>query len=165
MSSSIEIQNDQAFPADLSRLESVVATALQRHPAHVGSSVTVVLTDDAQVAGLNAQFRDVAAPTDVLSFPADPLPVTLPDEPPYLGDIVIAYPYAAAQAGKLGYSLDDNLALLVLHGTLHLLGYDHDTPEHKALMWQMQASIAAALDIPPALIPALEEDDDHGEQA
>ncbi|MFN8564627.1 MAG: rRNA maturation RNase YbeY [Anaerolineae bacterium] len=83
----------------------------------------------------------------------------MPSENNYLGDLVIAYPYAAAQAQREGHALDDSLALLVVHGTLHLLGYDHDTPEHRAHMWAAQELALLALGISPEIVPALENRD------
>ncbi|MCC6564927.1 MAG: rRNA maturation RNase YbeY, partial [Chloroflexi bacterium] len=102
--------------------------------------------------------------TDVLTFPAYPLPddiVQEMDEPPYLGDLVIAYPYTCAQAERLGHSPADSLSLLVVHGTLHLLGHDHDTPERRAAMWDVQANALRALSISEDIVPWL-EGADHG---
>jgi probable rRNA maturation factor len=121
-----------------------------------------VVTDDDSVASLNRQYRNVDAPTDVLSFPAAAPPVELQDEPRYLGDLVIAYPYASAQAAREGHAFNDSLALLVVHGTLHLLGYDHDTQEHRAEMWAAQEQVLKALHIPVDMVPALESGS-HGE--
>jgi probable rRNA maturation factor len=84
----------------------------------------------------------------VLSFSAiEPAPgfVVAPDAAPYLGDIVIAVPYSRRQAAALGRSLDDELRLLVVHGVLHLLGYDHASPEEEARMWARQDEILAEL--------------------
>ncbi len=167
----IEIQNENAYPIDETRLIEAAFTVLTTHDAAPNSSITIVITDDQQVESLNRQFRDVDAPTDVLSFPADELPEELADaldEPPYLGDLVIAFPYASAQAEREKHDLMDSLALLVVHGTLHLLGYDHETPEDKAEMWQVQAEALNALSIPLSIVPALEaaphgdEDDNRG---
>ncbi len=114
----------------------------------VGAELTIVLTDDETVAGLNRQYRGMDGPTDVLSFSAiEPTPgfITAPEALPYLGDIVIATPYSQRQALELGRSLRDELRLLVVHGVLHLLGYDHATPEEEAQMWARQDEILAGL--------------------
>lgn len=107
--------------------------------------VTVVVTDDNTVRSLNRTFRGVDAPTDVLSFPSqEGEDVPLPSEEasvPYLGDVVIAYPVAEAQARQYGHSPQEELRLLVVHGVLHLLGYDHATPEEEARMWARQEAI------------------------
>ncbi|MEO1646460.1 MAG: rRNA maturation RNase YbeY, partial [Chloroflexota bacterium] len=75
-------------------------------------------------------------------------------------DLIIAFPYTQAQAKRLGHDINDTLALLVIHGTLHLLGYDHDTPENRAEMWSVQANTLSAMGISDAIVPAL-EDADH----
>lgn len=155
----IEVQNESGFSIDESRLQSAAATVLTQQRTAPDSALTVVITDDESVAALNRQYRGIDTATDVLSFPADTPPVTLDDEPPYLGDLIIAYPYAAAQAMRAGHDVDDSLALLVVHGTLHLLGSDHDTPEHRAAMWAAQETAIRALDISPNIVPALESYD------
>jgi probable rRNA maturation factor len=153
----VQIQNEQEFPANAVGLQKAAEVVLARHEkSNVG--MTIVVTDNEAVATLNRRYRGIDAPTDVLSFPADAPPVTIPDEPVYLGDLVIAFPYAAAQAEREGHPLDDSLCLLVVHATLHLLGYDHDTPENKADMWAEQEAILSALHISPEIVPALEGD-------
>ena len=128
------------------------------------ASVTIVLTSDAHVMALNQQFRGVSAPTDVLSFPADPIPMPEGiDEPRYLGDLVIAQPFALAQAQKLSHDPNESIALLVIHGMLHLLGFDHDTADRKAEMWAAQTTILSALGIAPEILPALEANA-HGDE-
>lgn len=161
MTHHIDIINEAGYPPPQGPLQQAAHITLE-HFAHEGAhAMTIVLTDDASVQALNQQHRGVDAPTDVLSFPAEPLPPELraADEPAYLGDLVIAYPYAQAQAAKLRHSLSDNLALLVVHGTLHLLGYDHDTPQNHRTMWAAQAQILRVLHIPEAIVPALEAND------
>lgn len=148
----VEVQNDDGRAVDEARLQLAVTTVLTRHEAEAGSTVTVVISDDEAVARLNLQYRGIDAPTDVLSFPMD----SMPGDTPYLGDLVIAYSYAAAQAAREGHDLSDSLTLLVVHGTLHLLGFDHDTPEHRAEMWAAQAAALIALGVSPEIVPALE---------
>ena len=88
---------------------------------------------------LNRQYRDIDTPTDVLSFPAD---FTDPEsEAPYLGDILISYPRAEKQAAAGGHSTLAELQLLVVHGVLHLLGFDHAQVQEKAEMWAAQSEI------------------------
>lgn len=129
------------------RLQAALAAVLVQENA--SGDVTLVLTDDPTIADLNRRFLDQDGPTDVLSFPAqDASPTTFvlpPDVDPYLGDIVIAYPYAAAQAERLGHAIADELDLLTVHGALHLLGYDHAEPEEEAAMWARQDAILRAL--------------------
>jgi probable rRNA maturation factor len=159
---SIDVQNDDGYAVDAARLVAAAEAVLGAHDVPPDAALTVVLTSDEAVAALNEQYRGVDAPTDVLSFPAEAPPVRVPGEPPYLGDLVIAYPYAAAQASALGHALADSLALLVVHGTLHLLGYDHDRAADRAAMWDAQARALTALNISTDIVPALEEYT-HGE--
>lgn len=121
-----------------------------RHQA----TVTVVITTDEVIRALNRDYRKVDAPTDVLSFasqeanPLDHPALVLPPElaaelATYLGDIVIAYPYAEHQAARYQNAVAAELRLLVVHGVLHLLGYDHATPEEEAAMWARQEAVLA----------------------
>ena len=84
-----------------------------------GSSATIAFVSDSSIQKLNKQFRGVDKPTDVLSFPAD--------ERDNLGDVAISVETAAKQAKENGLSFDDEIAQLILHGLLHLSGYDHET--------------------------------------
>jgi probable rRNA maturation factor len=111
--------------------------------ALASADMTIVLTDDAQLHELNREYLGVDAPTDVLSFPAsesDPETGT-----PYLGDILISIPRAKQQAEAAGHSVEDEVQLLVVHGTLHLLGHDHAEATEKARMWKAQAEVMSAL--------------------
>jgi probable rRNA maturation factor len=156
----IEIQNDRPFPVNEPRLVDAAAFVLESHEVMDESGLTIVITIDEDVQALNREFRNVDAPTDILSFPADDIPdIGDDDEPPYLGDLIIAYPYASAQAAHAGHDMDDSMTLLVVHGTLHLLGYDHDTPENRDLMWQAQAHALRALNVPLEIVPDLEKDE------
>ncbi|HRL12447.1 MAG TPA: rRNA maturation RNase YbeY [Aggregatilineales bacterium] len=165
----IEIYNEQQYPVNHERLREAVAAVIAQENAAPDSVVSVVITDNDGVAALNLEYRGIDAPTDVLSFPSEPLPEELRDalgdedeDAAYLGDLVIAFPYASAQAEREQHALDDSLGLLVVHGTLHLLGYDHDTPERKAVMWAAQARALETLGIPTHIVPALEGD--HGDE-
>lgn len=156
--SHIDIQNENQYVIKSSQLITAIQAVINRHEVDVESGVSVVLTTDEAIHVLNKQHRDVDAPTDVLSFPAEPLPPELQDgETPYLGDLIIAYPYASSQATRLKHPLEDSLALLVIHGTLHLLGYDHDSPENRAEMWAEQEIALKALNIDTGIVPSLEE--------
>ncbi len=85
--------------------------------------VSVLLTDDATVRALNRVYRGIDRPTDVLAFPQDGSGAAR-----VLGDVVVSVERAARQARQVGHSLEREVALLVAHGTLHLLGYDDQTP-------------------------------------
>ena len=105
--------------------------------------LTIVLTDDIQLHELNQEYLGIDAPTDVLSFPASE---TDPETARrYLGDILISVPRAKEQARTAGHALDVEVQLLTVHGTLHLLGYDHAEAEEKTRMWKAQAEILRGL--------------------
>ena len=156
----IEVQNELAYDIAPEPLVAAVKVVLKQHQRD-DAELQIVLQDNDHVQHLNQQYRGVDAPTDVLSFPADPLPPEF-GEPDYLGDLVIAVPYSREQAERLGQSFSDTLILLVVHGTLHLLGYDHDTAQNRATMWEHQAAALHELGIDTRIVPALEEFD-HGE--
>ncbi len=131
---------------DAAQLEAAARAAWRAAGASEAAACTVRITDDAALHALNARFRGVDAPTDVLSFEdgtPDPETGAL-----YLGDIAISYPRAAAQAEKGGHPVAWELCLLVVHGVLHLLGHDHATPEEKARMWALQRQALVALQCP-----------------
>src|SRR5258708_6539708 len=151
--SAIEIRDEYGVEnLPVEGMVSAICFVLARHDVADNTALTVVISDDKHIQDLNKQFRNVDAPTDVLSFPADPLPEAIENEEAYLGDLIIAYPYTAHEAAESGHRLDDELVLLVIHGTLHLLGYDHDNEANQDKMWAEQANALAAakvdIDVP-----------------
>ena len=108
------------------------------------TEVSLVFTDDASIRGINAEWRDQDKPTNVLSFPAYPLvPGGKPG--PMLGDIVIARETVAREAVELEKSFDDHLTHLMVHGFLHLFGYDHMDREEAEIMEGLETRILATL--------------------
>lgn len=148
----ITILIDELFLSlvDAEALRIVVARALTSEGQPDGE-LTLVITGDEQVRDLNRTYRGLDEPTDVLSFAARESPpdadgitfVTAPEATSYLGDIVIAFPYAAVNAAAQGRAVEDELALLAVHGTLHLLGYDHGSTAEEEVMWAHQTQILA----------------------
>lgn len=101
------------------------------------AALTVLYCSEAAMRRLNAQFRGIDKPTDVLSFPSGDSPSpAFPGEAAYLGDLAICPRVCIRQAEQAGRSPADELALLLVHGFLHLLGHDHDTPERERVMWE-----------------------------
>jgi probable rRNA maturation factor len=118
------------------------ALAVLAHQSANGD-LTIVLTDDAQMHELNRDYLGIDAPTDVLSFPASE---TDPENARrYLGDILISVQRANEQARAAGHALAAEVQLLAVHGTLHLLGYDHAEADEKARMWKAQAEVLERL--------------------
>jgi probable rRNA maturation factor len=104
--------------------------------------VAVLLTSDEAVAKLNQRFRGKAGPTNVLSFPASANPEN------HLGDVALAHGVCAREAAEQGKSLEQHLAHLVVHGVLHLLGYDHETDREAEAMEALERSILESLGVP-----------------
>jgi len=105
--------------------------------------LTIVLTDDAEMQALNRQWRGKDAPTNVLSFPAG----DAPGEPGSLGDVVIAFETAAKEAEDENISLADHVSHLVVHGVLHLLGFDHMQDDEAERMEDLERRGLASLGI------------------
>ena len=138
----INIESQQDF-SDTALLERAARFTLDFESAPADVDMTIVLTDDAQLRELNREYLGVDAPTDVLSFPSSE---TDPEtDIPYFGDILISIPRAMQQAQAVGHSVEAEVQLLVVHGTLHLLGHDHAEAEEKARMWKAQAEVLARL--------------------
>lgn len=122
----IEVINRQRkMPVDPYRWEQFTKRALQLAQAEA-SGATVVFVSDRHMRGINRQWRGKKGTTDVLSFPAGDDQFDNPDGS-VLGDIVISVEQAAKQAKENGLTFDEELAQLILHGLLHLCGYDHET--------------------------------------
>ena len=113
--------------------------------ARDGAEVSLCLTDDAEVRALNARWRGVDKPTNVLSFPSAPPERT--GEAPMLGDIALAYETLAREAEESGASLADHFRHLVAHGFLHLIGYDHQSDEEAERMEALEKRILARLGV------------------
>ena len=124
-------------------LTSAAEAALHAADIQDSPSLSIRITDDDEIRSLNDQYRGIDKATDVLSFSAD---FTDPDiESRYLGDIVISFLQAEEQAAKRGHLVDEELQLLVIHGILHLMGFDHADPDEKDRMWELQGRILSKL--------------------
>lgn len=112
------------------------------------TEVSILLTDDAYIAQLNSQYRHVEGPTDVLSFSQtegddEPMPGM---EDNLLGDVVISVETAQRQAAEQANSLESEMDMLLVHGLLHLLGYDHAEPDEERMMFAKQDEFLKGLD-------------------
>jgi probable rRNA maturation factor len=117
----------------------------------VRGQVTVLLTNDAALRKLNRQFRGKNKPTDVLSFPADTL---VQDREKMAGDLAISVPTALRQAAEQGHPLATEIKVLILHGLLHLAGYDHETDQGQ--MARRERLLRARLGLAQGLIERVE---------
>ena len=118
----------------------------------VAAELTVVLTDDAAVRTLNADWRGKDKPTNVLSFPIatpEEIAAAEPEGPPLLlGDVVLAYATCRREAASQGKALDHHVAHLVVHGVLHLFGHDHQADDEAELMEGLETAILAEFGVP-----------------
>ena len=151
---------------DEAALTSLAERATDATLHHLGLNpwafeIALLACDDARITELNADFRDKPTPTNVLSWPSaeraaqTPGGVPLPPEDEELGDIALAYQTCAAEAKAQSKAFETHVAHLVVHGTLHLLGYDHINDEDAALMEGIERDILARLGLP----------DPYGEEA
>lgn len=140
---SIEVSNESGVDVSEVELISVAKFVLIQMDVNPSAELSMVLLDTAAMADLHMRWMDLPGPTDVMSFPMDELePGGRPDSPEpgpsLLGDIALCPQFAAEQAATAGHSLGQELALLTIHGILHLLGYDHAEPEEEKEMFALQ---------------------------
>jgi probable rRNA maturation factor len=146
----IIVEDGIEIPETLSDLlTQTILTTLSQESVLTPASLSLLLTTPEQLHTLNRDFLGIDKPTDVLSFPSgDPLPgMDEADGWGYLGDIAIAVAIAQAQADAAGHMFEAECQLLAIHGTLHLLGYDHMDAEQKATMWEAQEAVLTALGV------------------
>ena len=103
------------------------------------TDITIIIEDDPFIQKLNRQYRGINSPTDVLSFDIDHIDPETGRR--YLGDIIISAETASRQAQEHGVQIMDEIRLLIVHGILHLFGFDHSSPEEEREMWSKQEEI------------------------
>jgi probable rRNA maturation factor len=144
---SIDVNNESGAEVDEVALVAVARHVLERMRIHPLAELSVVCVDAAAMEQLHLQWMDEPGPTDVLSFPMDELRPGKEDEEPepgLLGDVVLCPQVAAVQARRAGHSTADELHLLLTHGILHLLGYDHAEPDEEKEMFGLQRQLLAS---------------------
>ena len=140
----INLQNTTQPLQEFNRemIKFAIATTLAKFNKQ-NADLTLRLTNNAEIHRLNLAFRGINDSTDVLSFNQN---FTNPETGRYYyGDIIISIDKAAQQASANGHSVDEECAFLAIHGTLHLLGFDHENPESKLEMWQLQDALFASV--------------------
>ncbi len=116
-----------------------------------GAQLSLRIVDGDEMTRLNETYRRRPGPTNVLSFPCDCGDLV---SPPLLGDIVVCAERVVDEADRQGKPIEDHWAHLVVHGCLHLLGHDHESPEEAEAMESLEVAILAALGIPDPYRPA-----------
>jgi probable rRNA maturation factor len=155
----VVVKSDQwaAQPGSAGTAAQAIAEAARWLPTCPESSeLAIVLGDDAAVQALNRCWRGINKPTNVLSFPGGAAAAGL------LGDIVIAYETTAREAARLNKPFAHHLAHLVVHGFLHLLGYDHESDEEADAMERLERRILAELHVPDPYADVTSDLDHHG---
>lgn len=156
----IAVESPLWAPVDLEALArgAITATLTRLGLPPVAFEVSILACDDARIATLNAEFRGKPSPTNVLSWPAEErapeTPGDLPDLPDpadpmtaELGDLALAHETCAREAAEADKPLDAHLTHLLVHGTLHLLGFDHETDPDATLMEALEVEILATLNM------------------
>ncbi|MEA3373555.1 MAG: rRNA maturation RNase YbeY [Campylobacterota bacterium] len=133
----IELDNRTSHDVDLDSLEKIADTLTEE-------MIELIITDDKEIQRYNKEFRQIDKATDVLSFPYEPMPMSP------LGSIIISYEHAMTVSKRLGHSPDDEMALLFIHGILHLLGYDHEVDSGE--MRQRERELIEQFSLPVSLI-------------
>ena len=143
----IDINNESGEPVDERHLQATALFTLDQLRIHPQAELSVLLVDEATMAAYHEKFMGEPGPTDVLSFPMDELrPPEDGEDPPsgVLGDVVLCPAVTAAQAAENGRSPEGEQDYLLIHGLLHLLGYDHAEPEERKVMFDLNNAIADA---------------------
>ena len=141
---SIELSNETDFELDEARVRALAGFAMDKMRLHPATDLYIRFVDEETMTDLHVKHMDEPGPTDVLSFPMDELePGTDAEMAPegILGDIVVCPEFAEPQAEVAGHTVMNEILLLVTHGILHLLGYDHAEPEEEREMFGLQKTI------------------------
>jgi len=146
---SVEFVNESgiALESGEARLARLASFVLESLHVHRDTDLGITLVDEAAIEQLHVQWMDEPGPTDVLSFPMDELRPGRPDSPTsagLLGDVVICPQVAEEQAEAAGHDLETEMSVLLTHGMLHLLGFDHATPDEEAEMFGLQRDLLLA---------------------
>jgi probable rRNA maturation factor len=140
----IEINNESEVEVDLKTVRSVAEYVIEQLKLHPMVDLGIIFVNEKPMSDLHVQWMDEPGPTDVLSFPMDELRPGAEDGPMpegVLGDVVICPQVASLQAQAAGHSTMDEINLLLTHGMLHLLGFDHAEPDEEREMFRLQKSL------------------------
>lgn len=141
---SIDVLNESDFSLDEMELVACAKYVMGEMKVHPQADLCVKLVDEAAMEVLHVQWMDLPGPTDVMSFPMDELRPGRDGQEPaegVLGDIVLCPSVAERQAAGAGHATEEELLLLLTHGILHLLGYDHAEPDEEREMFELQRTL------------------------
>ncbi|MCT8139684.1 rRNA maturation RNase YbeY [Anaerobacillus sp. CMMVII] len=139
-------ETDELSSEQLKLVETIVNFVAVEEKVPVGSEVSITFVDDKKIREINKEYRNKDTATDVISFALndDESDMFTENIPNLLGDIIVSYPRAVLQADEYGHSIDRELGFLVVHGFLHLLGYDHMNEEEEKVMFKRQEELLEA---------------------
>lgn len=144
---SVFLADEQGEPVDLEQLRRLAELVLSEEGYPAETELTVLLVSEDEMAAYNERFLERSGPTDVLAFPVEELmPGVVPDQdsngpPLIIGDVIVAPGYVGRQAEENDVAFEDEMALMVAHGILHLLGYDHIEDDDAELMERREAEL------------------------
>ncbi len=153
MEINVLIEEGIAVDLDSDRLQKVVEKVLQMENLPPNVEISLVITGQERIQELNRQYRGKDQPTDVLSFAMaeqkenEPTAfIGPPDGLLHLGEVIISYPQAELEANERGHSTQREMAILIVHGVLHILGYDHEQPEKEPAMTAREKEVLTELE-------------------
>ena len=148
MEINVLIEEGLEVDPDAEWMQKVMEKTLLAEDVPPNSEISLVITGQERIRELNRQYRGLDRPTDVLSFSLSEKPESEPEAfigPPdgllHLGEVIISFPQAAAQAEERGHSVRREMAILIIHGVLHILGYDHEKEEMEPAMTAREKAI------------------------
>ena len=150
---SVFLADEQGERVDLLQLRQLAELVLTEEGYPDETEVTLLLVSDDEMSSYNERFLDRTGPTDVLAFPVEELtPGFVPDQDPagpplVIGDVIVAPAYVSRQAAETEIGFDDEMALMVAHGILHLLGYDHIEDADAELMERREAELLSMVGV------------------
>jgi probable rRNA maturation factor len=150
---SVFLADEQGEPVDLEQLRRLAELVLSEEGYPAETELTVLLVSEDEMAAYNERFLERSGPTDVLAFPVEELmPGVVPDQdsngpPLIIGDVIVAPGYVGRQAEENDVAFEDEMALMVAHGILHLLGYDHIEDDDAELMERREAELLTLLGV------------------
>ena len=150
----INVLIDKEFKSQVKStwLKSIIRQIQTAENVDVNSEMGLVITGDEKIQEFNLKYLEENRPTDVLSFPMNeqvstaPIFINVPDGKLHLGDIMISYPTTVKQAEEHNHPVNREITILLIHGILHLRGYDHDIPKRKQVMQNRESAILKTIE-------------------
>ena len=149
----VAVEDERDASLDLAFLHELAVAVIRAEGFPADTELTVAMVSDSRISDMNSEYLGKSGPTDVLSFPIHDLEPGAPPEPPTgsppltLGDVLIAPAYVFAQARDLEVGFNGEMALMVVHGILHLMGYDHEDDADAEIMESRETVLLASMGV------------------